>query len=748
MMRGIVGVLIASLLLAPGRVAAASCADLTVGTKVEITDEGVTKLSKTSRWKRTGEVTALTVRSLPDSVKVKRTLFTTDTIWCGFLRVVPEPSPTPVPEPVPVPVPQPLGPISATLTVNGSVSTVALDLTQPSVRLGPVSLYLYPYTFQGHQALDLTLADDQRVEDVNHPKGFAATAYTLELTGDFSTYAIGGERGQVYQGAVPPEGVTLYQGGEAKFANAFNGVYGGTVQWYDGVGQGTAAAGWALAGAQGVVVRSFAQQFPKGFRITPDRLVIELHPARASTEPYQPNTDYHRPKTFYFPREGGAKTYQLLFPTGVDVAALQRLAADFEEAPRPLTPPAFAPSPAPGYDDYLTNATLAPSLARVPSLIDLAGWRDFGDRLRWGWADVWYGPTYPADGLKVPAFYNDTHIGAIQFYRQWQRTQDPRWWRLFERSTRHFMDIDVSHARRYGYHFGGGLTSPAGEPHLIKHEVTDHTCRNIHAGHLHLSGLVDYWLTTHDPRAKDVLDEMGTWWVWWATRAFSEQATWPHWAEIERDFAWPLWGLTELHRATGDTRYLDTGAQVVRHLLSWFHIDQPHLQNGQVVSQNDADAGTGYWTMYPKCDNCPTGWNGAGPPFAGALLTALIDFREVDQGQRINQAALDDMILQGLEYVVKWGYLPEKGYFRYVEGSTIDGGSTPLLFPLAWGRRRLAQGVPHPEWFTTAAMWTTITDRAYADGQVIKWRGKNDLGFYGYEFIDERFWRLMRERQP
>ena len=645
------------------------------------------------------------------------------------LPPVPEPSPTPLPSPVPTPLA-----LQAALTVAGTTQTAALDWSAPSVPLGPVSLYLYPYTFQSHQALDLTLADDQRIEDVNQPRPFEATAYTLTIPGSFPTYAIGGENGQVYRGDVPPEGVRLYQGGEARFKD---GNYLGYAQWYDGVGSGTAAPGYVLAGSTGVVVRHFAQQFPKGFTIYPDRLVIELHPERASTEAYQPGTDYHRPKTFYFPREGGAKTYQLLIASGVDLPALQALASAFEAAPRPIQAPDITVHPAPGYDRYLAEAVLTPSLAK-PSLIALAGWRDFGDRLRPGWAGVW-------NDVRIPSFYNGTHVGATQFFDQWQRTQDPRWWRLFEDETRHFMDLDVSHARRRGYHFGG-LLSPAGEPHLIKHEVIDHASRNVHAGHLHLSGLVDYWLVTGDPRAKVVLDELGTWLVWYASRSYPETVTWPHWAEAERDFAWALWCLNELGRGTGEARYAETAAQVTRHLIGWWQLDQPHLQGGQVVGQNDADAGTGFWTMHPRCDNCPTGYNGTNPWMAGAALTALIQFREADQGQRINQAVLDTMILQVLQYVVTWGYRQDKGFFVYSEANRdLDGGKNHLLYPLAWGARRIAQGVPHPEWYDTAPLWQAIARAAYDDWQVVKWRGSNALGFYGYEFLPSAFWRLMQE---
>ena len=48
-----------------------------------------------------------------------------------------------------------------------------------------------------------------------------------------------------------------------------------------------------------------------------------------------------------------------------------------------------------------------------------------GDRLRGGWDDV-------QNGVRIPSFYNDTHIGANGFLRQFLRTADQRWFGLGE----------------------------------------------------------------------------------------------------------------------------------------------------------------------------------------------------------------------------------------------------------------------------------------------------------------------------
>ena len=609
---------------------------------------------------------------------------------------------------------------------------------------------------------------------------FEAESYTWEIPGQFTTYAIGGDNGQVYTGTIPPEGVSLYQGGESVWQN---GSYRGVTQWYDGAGTGTAAPGWACAGGAGggslcVTVEDFADQFPKGYYVFPDRLVVAFHPQRASLGDGRPRTsDYQRPTRFYL-KSGQAKTYRVLYTAGVDPAEFATLAGAFQAGPRLsasrewlTSSGAFrgigtAQSTTVGYDRFLIDGILTPSSGPT-SLIWLKGWRDHGDRLRPGWAYV-----DPA-GVRVPSFYNDTHVGAGQFFTEWLRTGNEAWWRLAEQATRHFMDLDVSHSPRRGYWKDDYtqtpthdyVATPAGEGHLIKHEVVDHTSRNLHWGHAHLSGLPDYVLLTGDRRAAAVLREVGDWWVAVQPGFFPVPTPSSHYAEAERDYAWPLFVLNEAYRATGDVRYHRAACLIVQHLVGWWQQPAEHWARDQhdrdqdgntaeavLVGRTDWTQGTGWWAMAPHLDNdycVPKRCTGTNPWMAGALLAAVIDTLEADADHGLlDRPLVKTMILQTLNYVVTHGWETSRkwkdyDYFVYSESARETAeGLNHLLYPLAWGAREVQRGVEHPEQYPTYPTWVQIVKERAADWQIVKHRGTTALGFYGYEFIRPEFWAI------
>jgi len=382
----------------------------------------------------------------------------------------------------------------------------------------------------------------------------------------------------------------------------------------------------------------------------------------------------------------------------------------------------------------------------MQSLMRIYGWRDFGDRLRPGWCLV------DVSGTRIPGFYNDTHVGATNLFKQYLRTSDKRWWELAEDATRHFMDIDVAHCNRKGYWDQNG---PAwgnlgpGECNMTKHEMVDHDDRNLHFGHAHLSGLADYYLLTGDPRALEVAREIGDWWSRMSPLSFPVPVPNPHVAEAERDYAWPLFTMNEVYRATGDPRYLRAAAQEVRHLIGWWKTPSTHYVNGAVVGQNDYASGTGWWCMYPRCDNSPsppTGtilYNGTNPWMAGPLFSSLIQFYQYNTDLNlVDSAEIKEMLLQTYNYVVKYGWDESKQYFPYdyfiysEATPQTDGGKNHLLYPAIclWLAKSMA-GTAHPEWYTTADKWLTIAASAYSDWKSVKYRGTTDLGFYGYEII-------------
>lgn len=641
---------------------------------------------------------------------------------------------------------------------------------------------IYAYAGQDYVRVESTLADvrpELNVLAQRSQLALSISEYGVELPFNLSapSYAFGGEGGALYSGAVlPGQQHLLHQYGRFNYdvtngsVFPFTFVYasasGGTI-----TGSGAKAAGWADVsdGSQGlsVMLKNFWQQFPKEYSVQGDTLTAYLHPARSSLPTpdlsypaFSAATGYLRPNTLYSPREGMAKTYELLFQFHAgDRASAQpeRLNSAFQANVLPTALPAwytqsqvFGPiieaGPwSAGLDDYVLRQIYIPSVETGGVLASMYGWRDFGDHLRPGYCDV------TAAGLKVPCFYNDTHVGSHVYFQQYLRTLDPRWRDYAWNATRCFMDLAVSHAlTRYGYWPQG---FGPGEGHLVGHDVYDHVSSNLHKGHAHLSGLADLYLLTGDRKALGVMREIGDWWTRAVPVFYPTPLPQPHYAEAERDFGWPLFTLLEVYRGTGDPKYLQAASQIVAHLIQWWQTPSDHLVNGVVVGRNDWRQGTGWWAMYPKCDNCSAGSNGTNPWFAGHLLSTLIYFYEYNKDYGfVDNALVQEMMLQTMNYVVKYGWNARSSCFRYAETQTDSCGGffdNFQMFPLAYlSRLYRAGGLQHPEWYDTAPYWIWIANAKYQDWKQVKWRGSTDLGFYGYEIVFmPEFFKEMRERE-
>lgn len=642
------------------------------------------------------------------------------------------------------------------------------------------------YTGSPVQTHLLTLVDS-RTDVVDQSPRFEATAYTWTLPFRAVRAVFGGEDGASYPVApIPTEGAYLAQWGRMNFID-------GSLQPYElaysGVGTGKQAPGWVwLEDAQGqtllVSVLDFWQQFPKAFTVYPDRLAVEFHPASASAEPPHPTPKaYDRPKTFYFTRPGGAKSYRVLLARGVPLTEAPKLAAAYQAEPRlsasrqwiadsrvfgqllPEDPAAVA------YHTDLRKGKfesfVLPDL-RAGGYKQLLGWRDYGDRLRAGWLGV-----TPA-GLKIPGFYNDTHVGAGQYITEGLLTGNEPMIQWSFTTARHWMDLDISHTNRINHTYQWNNYGP-GEIQAIKHENLDHDARNLHFGHAHLSGTPDYYLLTGDPWAGEVLREAGDWWVKSATRffpvpvgGFTDAA--PHGGEAERDWAWPLFVMNEAYRATGDRRYHEAAVQLVKHLIVWWQWPRDHYMRDQkdqdgdgdtlraiLVGRNDWRQGTGWWTMHPHLDNDYSSnkkGNGTNPWMAGPLLAEVIETLEVDADYGLlDRALVTTMVLQGANYVVTNGWETSRkwrayDYWVYSESAreTDGGGWNHLAMPLAWSCTQLRQGVPNPEWYTTLQTTGCAILKTFYAAQATKAVQQDRWFDYGYSTIYRtRFWSLMQE---
>ena len=651
------------------------------------------------------------------------------------------------------------------------------------------------YASQGSDKLDVevTVIDDRLEADVEKsPSKLAIAAKGLGLrwryvSRDTPTYRFGAESNGVYSGPVSGEHYLL-QKGEYHYVD---GDDQGHTFAYSGVGTGKKAPGW-LALSSGnrhttVMVRDFWQQFPIELSVDAKTVTASLFPVRAITKPdtavIPPSGKvYRRPNTFYFLTPGGAKTYQLRLvahrqaPSSEELhelnASYQRHALDLVAAPSWYASSgvwgqliAGGPgSPSAGYDAALLNDIYIPSIERIDGPATMYGWRDYGDRLRAGWADV-------RNGLRIPSFYDDTHVGSNNFFRQFLRTGEQRWYHLGEIATKHFMDIDVSHGPRQGYWRTGKKPQPAGELRCMAHDNIDHENRNLHWGHAHVSGLSELYLLTGDKRSLDVLKEIGNWWRFVAPYFFSLPFKMDEkYREAERDYAWPLYAMNEYVRVLGDQEYhREVAGRLVNYLIEWWQTPGKHIGynpatravSNELVGMNDARAGTGYWTM-TRMDNRgkvdrATGTN---PWMAGALIANLIKFYEQDmqfatvgKPAGISHPVLQHMLLQAQNYVVKYGYDADRKLFLYSETMREGGGGDHhILFGLAYLDRmfkqeRAARTLSHPEWYDTQPRWFEIVRSRLEELRTQKVGAETQsYGFYGYEIVyPPDFFAVARE---
>ncbi|WP_147450974.1 InlB B-repeat-containing protein [Corallococcus llansteffanensis] len=685
----------------------------------------------------------------------------------------------------------------AVVTVEESGPMRAVIKAQGSLTHGSgAKLIKYVVRYYAHQGsdkvdLDVSVIDDRLEANVETtPTSFAIAARALGLRWHYlsdgaADYRFGGESGTAYGARVSGEH-SLLQRGQFRFED---GVDLGHAFSYSGVGTGARAPGWVAldSGSRhlALMVRDFWQQFPGELSVNGNTLTASLFPARGgsaeTTQPVLSGNSYRRAESMYFARPGGAKTYQLRLASGSGTPttpALHALNASYQRHRLELTAtPAWyvssgvfgdlnvgTPTGANrGYDASLMQDIYVRSIEQTDGNATMFGWRDYGDRLRAGWALV-------INDVEVPSFYNDTHVGSNNFFTQFLRSGDPRWFELADISTRHFMDLDVSHGPRAGYWNTGGMPQPAGEVHAINHENVDHQVRNLHWGHAHVSGLSNSYLLTGDKRALDVLTEIANWWKFMSPHSFKRPfKAADMYREAERDFSWPLYVMNEYVRVTGDAAYhKDVAGGLVNYLIQWFRTPLNHVGfnpatgsiSNTVLGVNDASQGTGYWTMTKMDNNAGYNATGTNPWMAGALLGNLIKFHEADRlfaaagkASGVSQSELIDMLLQGMNYVVKYGYDSSKQYFVYSEVTRgYSGGDNHIIYALGYldrlYKQELAAGrVAHPEWYDTRGTWGTIAARRYDELQGMTVGGSSQsYGFYGYEIVfPADFFSVMKD---
>ncbi len=677
------------------------------------------------------------------------------------------------------------GPLRAVIKAQGSLTNGS------GARL--IKYLVRYYAHQGSDKVDVEVSviDDRLEANVQTtPTSFAIAARAMGmrwryLSDGAADYRFGGEGGVAYGAKVSGEHYLL-QKGQFHFEDGFD--QGHTFS-YSGVGTGAKASGWVAldSGSRhlALMVRDFWQQFPSELSVNGNTLTASLFPARGgtaeTTQPVLSGVTYRRAESMYFTRPGGAKTYQLRLAFGAGTpttSALHALNDSYQRHRLELmaTPEWYVSSGVfgdlnvgtptganKGYDAFLMQDIYERSIEKSDGNATMFGWRDYGDRLRGGWA-------LEINDVRVPSFYNDTHVGANNFFTQFLRSGDPRWFQLADISTRHFMDVDVSHGPRAGYWSTGGTPQPAGEVHAINHENVDHQVRNLHWGHAHVSGLSNNYLLTGDKRSLDVLTEIANWWKFVSPYFFKLPfKTADIYREAERDYGWPLYVMNEYVRVTGDATYhKDVAGGLVNYLIQWFRTPLNHVGyspatgsvSNTVLGVNDASQGTGYWTMSKMDNNGGYNATGTNPWMAGALMGNIIKFREADlrfaaagKASGVSQPLLIDMLLQGMNYVVKHGYDSGKKYFVYSEVTRgYSGGDTHIIYALGYldrlYKQELAAGrLTNPGWYDTQGTWGTIAARRYDELQgTTVGASTQSYGFYGYELVyPADFFSVMKD---
>ena len=623
--------------------------------------------------------------------------------------------------------------------------------------------------YQGWTGLrvELTIHDTQQEQVGPHPQNpLELSRLALHLPWQATSATFGTETAAV---TVPAstDPASLYQRGELRFktvpqGDSVQGTLEGFAMSYRGVAFGEQAPGWLWVdgpdGPLGIAMQEAWREFPWMLTVTKDGLTLELHPQRYSDEP-QPQSPPYFTRLRTLALYGQAQTWRLLVCPGMRLAEFQAVQAAFQADAHLEAEPAWscdsgacgetqaAGPQSVGYDRMLIEGVYERSITQKDATGGAAipyGAIDHGARYRPGY-DIW---ETPAGKLAAPSVYQDTHVGATNFWMQALRTGDPRWRRLGLIATRHFINRGRSWVPRLGHWFNGSRVTPPGELLAIKHDnFAQHWSRNAHTGHEHVSGLAEYALLTNDPLAFEVLRRAGDWYLSMVDALFPADGSQATWADAERDFAWPIHTVRQVYRATGDRKYHELAVKMVKSNLAWWKTKKAHTRNGQVVGQFDWEAGTGCWSP-KKSDNDPVGWNGPSSWYSGACASnVILTLKDDADYGLLDRELVTEMLCQVMNAVCKFGFREDTGRWYYSESAMLNKGTvidaSHIYYPLAWAHQAVPNR-PNPAIYDTSPLWEGILARFDAWAATDQAPGfSTDSGWYGYESIfPADYWRL------
>ncbi len=335
---------------------------------------------------------------------------------------------------------------------------------------------------------------------------------------------------------------------------------------------------------QGVLVgvKNFWQQFPKGFLVDKDEQSIFTYiwPEQAGELDLKTTKAADGPGAVARGSAFGlAKTHEVFFyfhKGDFDEAAAKDIVSGLDSDMLVMAAPEWIAETKVLGRIHSYDKRLGPGEDFLSSIFDWGakqvenfhwyGMIDFGDTLSWYRRDA-YDRSYDDWGWHPEGrwgWFNceavGTHSGALV---QFLRTGDYKYLRFGANLARHIMDVDTCHYntvandRRLKRRIPDDY-SQVGSMH--RHNGNHWGGRNEEASHTNVYGLLLYYYITGDERARDVIDEVGQFFL-------DERITYYKHPDIapQRTLANVLWGDILLYEFTGDEQYkkaADKWAQV------------------------------------------------------------------------------------------------------------------------------------------------------------------------------------------
>lgn len=423
-----------------------------------------------------------------------------------------------------------------------------------------------------------------------------------------------------------------------------------------------------------VALRDFWQNYPKGFRLDRDELVVELCP----------DFDKGFYDQFPFEKEGHHLFYYLLdghyrFKTGV--SKTHELLLCFEPRERReavcrlFQQPLLATAPAQWYADSKAFYDLAPrDPSRFPlyeQAIDenLKRYVQRRERQR-DYGMLNYGDWYGERGSNWGNIEYDTQHALLL---QYVRSGDPLAFFLGEAAELHNRDVDTVHwsndRRQVGAVYVHQMCHVGGYYKKSVPGTLGFPRAGFTVSHAWVEGHLDYYFLTGDPRSLETARAVADFFV-------HKELGRPYDFSSTRVPGWHLIMLAAAYNATGDPYYLNAARVVVQRVLETQDVLPralpPHQREGRKPFQQ------GGWSrmMVPGHCKCEPRHRGNAGFMVAILLSGLKYYHDITGDRRVKQA-----LIQGAHYLLDETYSDKVHGFRYTSCPKTEyrPGATPLM---------------------------------------------------------------------